>query len=481
MWKLTIEDDEQKQTSLQLAHDEYGLGRDETNAIRLTDRNISRKHALLKRTADGWLVRDLESYNGTYVNGQRVAPELAVSHGDVLQAGDYRIEFVDESKLVVETGDAAVQSGPVHHRPDRLVVVVGPQPGQEFFLDREHLTVGRSEEAAISINHSSVSRHHADLFSVGNGRFEIVDKDSANGVRINGQEVRRGFIEAGDALELGDVRLRFVGAGKIFRAGFDRSQALPAIQGYDEAMRGARSTSSSTVLKVVGAIAILGVIGVGVTLAYVSSNGPNATASTSASTGAVDPGVALLVEAQALASKGDLAAAHQRLSEIPPSSPTLRDPEVAVIAGKWADDRMKRADGETDPQKRVELLWGVATSPIVDETRRRKAGDKLKEVGVEAPDPVSVKPGMQFMPMPTNFVARPAPTVSAKPSASAAPGSAPVDRKTLDDPKSQMKALEGRMASLSERELKLLIGLCVQENNTSCAARAGARLKELKK
>jgi pSer/pThr/pTyr-binding forkhead associated (FHA) protein len=49
------------------------------------------------------------------------------------------------------------------------------------------------------------------------GRYEVIDQSSANGIRINGVDLNRGLLEAGDALELGDVRLRFVGAGKIFR------------------------------------------------------------------------------------------------------------------------------------------------------------------------------------------------------------------------------------------------------------------------
>ena len=48
MWKLTIEDDEGKQTQLPLAHEEYGVGRAESNSLRLTDRNVSRNHAVLR-------------------------------------------------------------------------------------------------------------------------------------------------------------------------------------------------------------------------------------------------------------------------------------------------------------------------------------------------------------------------------------------------------------------------------------------------
>src|SRR5262245_29037061 len=140
MWKLTIEDDEGKQTSLPLAHDEYGLGRHEENAIRLTDRNVSRKHATLKRNGEGWFLTDLASYNGTFINGSRIAGQQLVTAGDVVQLGDYRLELVDEAMTSQPTwaeADPTTVPLPVHQRPDRLVVVVGPSPGTEFPLDRE--------------------------------------------------------------------------------------------------------------------------------------------------------------------------------------------------------------------------------------------------------------------------------------------------------------------------------------------------------
>src|SRR6185369_2883123 len=101
MWKLTIEDDEGKQTGLPLAHDEYGLGRAEANAIRLTDRNVSRTHALLAKEGQDWSVKDQDSYNGTYVNGVRVMGEQPLRHGDLIQLGDYRLELIDESLIAV--------------------------------------------------------------------------------------------------------------------------------------------------------------------------------------------------------------------------------------------------------------------------------------------------------------------------------------------------------------------------------------------
>ncbi len=483
MWKLTIEDDEQKQISLPLVHNQYGVGRDESNEIRLTERNISRKHAVLAKNGEGWVVRDLESYNGTYVNNNRVAGEQHVSHNDVIQLGDYRLEFIDEAKLAPAIQEQAATTLPLapHHRPDRLVVVVGPQPGQEFFLDRENFSLGRSEEADISVNHSSVSRLHAELFAVGNGRYEIIDKGSANGIRINGQEVRRGFIEAGDALELGDVRLRFVGAGKTFRAGFDRSQALPAVTGLDLVVKGpskAAPAGSSSILKMVGVGALLGVVGVGATAAYVATRPEKPKP---APTGAVpedDGGTALLEEAKQLRDKGELEAAHKKITSIPEGSSALKDPSVAEIEGAWADKLFKEAEGyaESDPAKQVELLWKIATTPTVDEARRRKASTLLREVGVDVPeDPaVLIKPGT---PMPTNFVPRappPRPTASASTRAPGVP-----DREAIEKPKNRLADLQSRMGSLGPTDLKLLIGLCQQEGNMQCAQAAAKRLGEV--
>ena len=99
--------------------------------------------------------------------------------------------------------------------PDRLVVVVGPTPPAAFLLPvmaGSRVTIGRAEEAEISLNTPSVSRLHADMVTLGNGRYELVDRGSANGIQIEGATVSRSTIEAGAVFEVGDVRLRLEGA-----------------------------------------------------------------------------------------------------------------------------------------------------------------------------------------------------------------------------------------------------------------------------
>src|SRR5262245_4664905 len=89
MYKLIIEDDEGKTTVVPLIRDEITIGRKEGNTIRLTERNVSRRHAKLSRQNGAVYVEDLASYNGIRVNGARISGRIAVGEGDRIQIGDY--------------------------------------------------------------------------------------------------------------------------------------------------------------------------------------------------------------------------------------------------------------------------------------------------------------------------------------------------------------------------------------------------------
>jgi pSer/pThr/pTyr-binding forkhead associated (FHA) protein len=262
MWKLVIEDDEGKRTIVPLSRDQYTVGRKEGSAIRLTERNISREHARLFVKAGSppdrprYVIEDLTSYNGIFVNGLRVTHAKELSHGDLVQVGDYRVVLQDESLSEATTADGgddlkrtvpgapSAMAAALLDRPNRLVMLAGPTPGTEYPLGRERLTVGRTDDADISVNHNSVSRLHCEIHALDDGRFEVVDKGSSNGVRVNGADLRRGIIEAGDVIELGDVKFKFIGAGQIFVP--TESQRLSAIghRTAAEILRGPRGSNA---------------------------------------------------------------------------------------------------------------------------------------------------------------------------------------------------------------------------------------------
>lgn len=417
MWKLVIEDDEGKRTVVPLTRDAYTVGRKEGNTIRLTERNVSRDHCRIQKgtgTAEGggsYLLEDLQSYNGVYVNGLRVAQTQELAHGDLIQIGDYRVVLQDDNvadapaTAVLESdlkatapghsgARAAIAAAQLLERPNRFVMLAGPTPGAEFPLDSERMTVGRAEEADISVNHNSVSRIHCEVHALGDGRFEIVDKGSSNGVRVNAAELRRGIIEAGDVIELGDVKFKFVGAGQIFRPGATDSQQLSTIGDRTATSLVSRRRAPSLLPYVVfGAVVTAGAIAAWA-LTRPRTDGPPPAPVTSARPEPESTEMQILEEARKLCAAGDCDTAFEKVThEIPEGSSARETDAFRAVATRWAEGMLERADSEPDLDKRRALFTRLEKTPAVPEGLRKKAADRrlaLEEFQRTAPPPEAV-------------------------------------------------------------------------------------------
>ncbi len=76
-----------------LEGDELAIGRAADNPVSIPDTSVSRKHALVRNTGDGWAVSDLGSGNGTMLNGEPIADETQLHEGDVITLGDTELRF----------------------------------------------------------------------------------------------------------------------------------------------------------------------------------------------------------------------------------------------------------------------------------------------------------------------------------------------------------------------------------------------------
>jgi len=72
---------------------ESSIGRAPSNAIAISDGSVSSHHARIVRTAEGFVVEDLQSRNGTFVNGERVAKERMLVDGDLIRLGKIILTF----------------------------------------------------------------------------------------------------------------------------------------------------------------------------------------------------------------------------------------------------------------------------------------------------------------------------------------------------------------------------------------------------
>ena len=69
-----------------------GIGRDSGNEVQLSRPEVSKNHAHVRQTAQGWKIQDLNSRNGLFVNGARVK-EAVLKDGDRLSVGPYVLVF----------------------------------------------------------------------------------------------------------------------------------------------------------------------------------------------------------------------------------------------------------------------------------------------------------------------------------------------------------------------------------------------------
>lgn len=92
--------------------------------------------------------------------------------------------------------------------PARFIRTDSPSRG-DLRLCSPLCRLGRASDNDIRFDNDSVSGHHAEVYHLPDGAFQICDLDSTNGTWVNGQRVRAKVLKSGDVLELGEVRLHF--------------------------------------------------------------------------------------------------------------------------------------------------------------------------------------------------------------------------------------------------------------------------------
>lgn len=234
MYKLLIEDDEGGKTAVSLIRDEITIGRKEGNTIRLTDRNVSRRHGRIVREDDKIFIEDVAARYGIKKNGQRINSRTELEEGDVVLIGDYRLTLQADTKGANKKNDKSAAGPPprpgandfvadqgettqiLQTLPAKLVVVSSNFAGEEFPLSQPEMVIGRGDDCHIIIDHRSISQKHAKIVREDHNTYKIVDLNSKNGVKVSGESYRATHLKRGDVVELGHVKFRFVEPGENY-------------------------------------------------------------------------------------------------------------------------------------------------------------------------------------------------------------------------------------------------------------------------
>src|SRR5579871_6384281 len=110
--------------SIELAGPEVTVGRETGNTIVCSDSSVSRRHARLSPSGSGFLVEDLGSSNGTFVNGARISAPTMLESGDEVSFGDQRFRAFQGAVAAAPVASAA----PPSFRPTEASAGEGYRP-----------------------------------------------------------------------------------------------------------------------------------------------------------------------------------------------------------------------------------------------------------------------------------------------------------------------------------------------------------------
>ena len=192
------------------------IGRSASNDIQIAEGHVSRAHAVVTCRNRKFIIDDLDSANGTFVNGDRVV------RASPLELGDEVHLFVSMLKLIAADAEAddeaaALVSVLVGDKAT-LRITKGPQQGQVFALLKDEIYIGRSTPNStweIALQDPTVSRPHAFLVKE-DQRWNLFDLGSVNGTSVNTRPVTGGKAQI---LRDGD-RIMFGATATTFRHGY---------------------------------------------------------------------------------------------------------------------------------------------------------------------------------------------------------------------------------------------------------------------
>lgn len=157
-----------------LSRPETTIGRWKDNDVIVDDRWVSRNHAHIRREVDKYIVEDLGSKNGTFVNAQRITGPVVLSDGDVLQVTPLiELTFVDYGAtaplpgeaqapgLVLDLETRQVQvdgrllSPPLSHAQFMFLALLAEEPGRVYSRD-EVITAVWPDDSAEGISDEAI-------------------------------------------------------------------------------------------------------------------------------------------------------------------------------------------------------------------------------------------------------------------------------------------------------------------------------------
>ena len=213
------------------------IGRDPRADIVLGDRAVSRYHARILRQGEAFLIEDLGSSNGTFVNEKKIPERSArsLSHGDRVRIGRSILRFILQvtSRFA---GSSADMPSPADQETEEttgdrgsalclfrlekieavLLVATKDAVPERHVLGADRLRIGSDSASDVVLSDPSVSKKHAEIVYNREG-FHLVDRDSTTGTFLDGVSITLARLQHRSYIKFGRQKALFL----IHEAGKD--------------------------------------------------------------------------------------------------------------------------------------------------------------------------------------------------------------------------------------------------------------------
>ena len=224
MGKLVVSLDGVVIKEVQITKDKTTLGRRPYNDIVIDNLAVSGEHAVLQMVGTDVFIEDLNSTNGTYINGKAVKKQL-LAHNDTVEVGKYKIKFMVEDgtdyekTMIMKPGQMAPGAAPSYASsgrpsafgampgagssigPATIRVMNGAAAGREVVLTKVVTTVGKPGVQVASITKRPTGYVLAHV--------EGSARPTVNSAPLVGETVS---LKNGDVIELAGTQMQFVQA-----------------------------------------------------------------------------------------------------------------------------------------------------------------------------------------------------------------------------------------------------------------------------
>ncbi|MCD6451661.1 MAG: FHA domain-containing protein [Acidobacteria bacterium] len=192
------------------------IGRSSENDVVIANPAVSRKHARVVEEGGKFYIEDLNSVNGTFVNGIKVTKKQ-LKHGDEIFIGEHRLIFEegkkpspglpetatkDKKTVLVDTSFFRQIQQAANKKEGRVLELVFPNR-RVFRVDRFPFFIGTSNEANLKLEGMFIGKVQATIEQKEDGSFAIIHQGGLSSTKVNGKKITEITLNNGDKIEIG--------------------------------------------------------------------------------------------------------------------------------------------------------------------------------------------------------------------------------------------------------------------------------------